>query len=86
MEQIIRIGMDTSKGVFHLHGVDAEERVVLRRQLRRGDLLRFFAKHLPTRIGMEACGGSHHWARELRELGHEVVLIPAQGACPRAGC
>jgi transposase len=78
MEQIIRIGMDTSKRVFHLHGVDAEERVVLRRQLRRGDLLRFFAKHSPTRIGMEACGGSHHWARELRALGHEVVLIPAQ--------
>ena len=70
--------MDTSKGVFHLHGVDAEERVVLRRKLRRGDLLGFFAKHSPTRIGMEACGGSHHWARELRALGHEVVLIPAQ--------
>ena len=71
MEQVIRIGMDTSKRVFQLHGVDEEERPVLRRKLRRGDVLTFFAKHRPTRVGMEACGGSHHWARELGALGHE---------------
>jgi len=82
MEQLSRIGMDTSKRVFHLHGVDADDRPVLRRKLRRADVLTFFAKLLPTRIGMEACGGSHHWARELRALGHAVVLIPPQYVKP----
>lgn len=82
MEHVIRIGVDTSKRVFQLHGVDAEERPVLRRKLRRSEVLRFFAKLPPTRIGMEACGGSHHWARELRALGHDVVLIPPQYVRP----
>ena len=82
MEQVIRIGMDTSKRVFQLHGVDEEERPVLRRKLRRGDVLTFFAKRRPTRIGMEACGGSHHWARELGALGHEVALLPPQYVKP----
>jgi transposase len=75
---IIRIGLDTSKHVFQLHGVDEHERPVLRRQLRRGQVEKFFAKLAPTRIGLEACGASHHWARVLRGLGHEVVLIPPQ--------
>ena len=75
---IIRIGLDTSKHVFQVHGVDEQERPVLRRQLRRGEVEGFFAKLPPTRIGMEACGASHHWARVLRRLGHEVVLIPPQ--------
>lgn len=82
MGDVIRIGMDTSKRVFQLHGVDAEERVVLRRKLKRGDVLSFFAKLPPTRIGIEACGGSHYWARELRALGHAVVLIPPQYVKP----
>jgi transposase len=82
MEQIIRIGMDTSKRVFQLHGVDEDDRPVLRRKLRRADVVTFFAKLSPTRIGMEACGGSHHWARELRAVGHEVVLIPPQYVKP----
>ena len=82
MEQINRIGMDTSKSVFQLHGVDGEDRVVLRRRLRRRDVLVFFGRLSPTRIGMEACGGSHHWGRELRALGHEVVLIPPQYVKP----
>ena len=77
-----RIGMDTSKSVFQLHGVDENEQPVLRRKLRRRDVLTFFAKLAPTRIGMEACGGSHYWARELRALGHEVVLIPPQYVKP----
>ncbi|HKJ61540.1 MAG TPA: IS110 family transposase, partial [Hyphomicrobiales bacterium] len=72
MNEIIRIGMDTSKHVFQLHGVDAQERPVLRRQLRRGELERFFAALPPTVIGLEACGASHHWARRLMALGHEV--------------
>ena len=82
MEKIIRIGMDTSKSAFQLHGVDETERPVLRRKLRRREVLMFFVKLAPTRIGMEACGGSHYWARELRALGHEVVLIPPQYVKP----
>jgi transposase len=75
---IIRIGLDTSKHVFQIHGVDENERPVLRRQIRRQDVVKFFGKLAPARIGMEACGASHHWARVLRGLGHEVVLIPPQ--------
>lgn len=75
---IIRIGLDTSKHVFQIHGVDESEQPVLRRQLRRQSVARFFAKLAPTQIGLEACGASHHWARLLRGLGHEVVLIPPQ--------
>lgn len=75
---IIRIGLDTSKHVFQIHGVDENEQPVLRRQVRRQEMAKFFTKLPPTRIGMEACGASHHWARLLRGLGHEVVLIPPQ--------
>ncbi len=75
---IIRIGLDTAKQVFQVHGVDENEEPVLRRQLRRSAMEMFFAKLAPTRIGLEACGASHHWARVLRGLGHEVVLLPAQ--------
>src|SRR5215471_948313 len=75
---IIRIGLDTSKHVFQIHGVDENDQPVLRRQIRRPEVVKFFAKLAPTRIGMEACGASHHWARVLRRLGHEVVLIPPQ--------
>src|SRR6266851_10051983 len=63
---IIRIGLDTSKHVFQIHGVDENEKPVLRRQLRRSEVEKFFAKLAPTRIGIEACGASHHWARLLR--------------------
>lgn len=75
---IIRIGLDTSKQVFQIHGVDENEHPALRRQLRRSEVAKFFAKLPPTRIGLEACGAAHHWARVLRGLGHEVVLIPPQ--------
>jgi transposase len=70
--------MDTSKHIFQLHGVDAAEQVILRRKLRRSQVLAFFAKLPPTVIGMEACGAAHYWARELRKLGHEVKLIAPQ--------
>jgi transposase len=80
MNEIIRIGMDTSKRVFQLHGVDAAGQPVLRRRLRRREVLAVFSKLLPTRVGMEACGGSHYWGRELVALGHEVVLLPPQYA------
>src|SRR3979490_2043058 len=70
--------MDTSKNFFQLHGVDAAERPVLRRKLRRSEVLGFFAKLPATVVGVEACAASHHWARELRKLGHEVKLIAPQ--------
>jgi transposase len=76
--KVIRVGMDTSKSVFQLHGVDENELPVLRRQLRRHQVLAFFAQLAPTVIGMEACGAAFYWARELKALGHEVVLIPPQ--------
>ena len=78
MKQIIRIGMDTSKHFFQLHGVDVAEHPVLRRKLGRNQMLAFFAKLPPTVIGMEACGAAHYWARELRKLGHEVRLMAPQ--------
>ena len=75
---IIRIGLDTAKHVFQLHGVDEREQLVLRRRLGRKEMEGFFAKLPPTRIGLEACGGAHHWARMLQRLGHAVVLLPPQ--------
>lgn len=78
MEQVIRVGLDTSKHVFQVHGVDRMERVVLRRQLHRSQVEKFFAALPPTVVGLEACGASHYWARVLRDQGHEVRLIPPQ--------
>src|ERR1700739_3857884 len=78
VEHPTRIFIDTSKSVFQLHGVDAGERVVVRRRLQRSQVLAYFAKLEPTVVGLEACGGSHHWARGLERLGHEVRLAPAQ--------
>lgn len=78
MEDISRVFIDTSKSVFQLHGVDASERVVVRRKLRRSELKAYFEKLPATLVGLEACGGSHHWARELAGLGHRVRLVPAQ--------
>ena len=78
MDQIIRIGMDTSKNVFQLHGVNAAEQVVVRRKLRRKEMIRFFEKLPAAVVAIEACGGSHHWARFLGGLGHEVRLIAPQ--------
>lgn len=74
--EAIRYGIDLAKSVFQVHGVDAEERVVMQRQLRRGQMLSFFAKRPRALIGMEACGSAHYWARELVKLGHDVKLMP----------
>jgi transposase len=82
MDQIIRIGMDTSKHIFQLHGVNAAEEPVLRKKLRRQDLIAFFEKLPPTVVGIEACGGSHHWARLLQSLGHQVTMLPPQFVKP----
>jgi transposase len=82
MNDVIRIGIDTSKSVFVLHGVDAAEQPVLRRKLRRRQMLEFFAKLSPVQIGIEACGAAHYWARALMSLGHEVRLLPPQYVKP----
>jgi transposase len=82
VNKIIRIGIDTSKSVFVLHGVNAAEQPILRRKLRRGQTLEFLAKLEPTKIGIEACGAAHYWARELTALGHEAVLLPPQYVKP----
>src|SRR5215467_2678691 len=73
----IRIGLDIAKNVFQAHGVDDKGTVVIRKRLRRPDILPFFASLPPCRIGIEACSASHHWARELIRLGHDVRLMPA---------
>jgi transposase len=78
VEHVSRIGMDTSKHIFQLHGVDAAERSVLRKKLRRKDMVTFFERLDPTVIPIEACGASHHWARLLQSFGHELKLIAPQ--------
>jgi transposase len=78
VEKLIRIGMDTSKSVFQLHGVNAAEQPVLRKQLRRRDVVPFFSKLAPSLVAIEACGGSHYWARTLAGLGHQVKLLAPQ--------
>jgi transposase len=76
--QITTIGLDIAKNVFQVHGIDAAEKVVVRKQLRRGQVLEFF-KALPAcLIGMEACATAHYWSRELTKLGHKVRLMPAK--------
>src|SRR5438270_14065698 len=76
--QVSTIGLDLAKNVFQAHGVSAEGKVVLKKQLRRGQVLSTFAKLPPCLVGMEACAGAHYWARELTKLGHEVRLMPAK--------
>src|SRR3979411_2653571 len=76
--QITTIGLDIAKNVFQVHGIDVAEKVVVRKQLRRGQVIGFFEALAPCLVGMEACATSHHWARELTKLGHEVRLMPAK--------
>ena len=75
MDQLGIIGFDPAKNVFQVHGVDSEGQVVVRRQLRRPQVLGFFERLGPCLVGMEACSGAHHRARELTGLGHEVRLM-----------
>src|SRR5271154_5273177 len=74
--QITTIGLDLAKSIFQVHGIDATGQVVVRKSLRRAQMLPFFAKLPSCLVGIEACGTSHHWARELIKLGHEVRLMP----------
>jgi transposase len=77
-----RIAVDTSKSVFTLHGVDEQDRPILRQNLSRARFETFFAKLSPTEVVLEACGSSHHWGRFLQRLGHTVRLIPPQYVKP----
>lgn len=74
--QVITVGLDIAKNVFQVHGIDDQGRAVLRRKVRRDQLLKLFGELEPCLVGMEACATAHHWARELRALGHEVRLMP----------
>jgi transposase len=74
--QISTIGIDLAKNVFQVHGVDASDKPMLKKQFRRGQVIEFFGKLPPCLVGMEACATSHQWARELKKLGHDVRLMP----------
>lgn len=76
MQQSTTIGIDLAKSVFQVHGVDAEGTIVVKRKLRRAQVLTFFAGLEPCLVGMEACAGAHFWARELQALGHDVRIMP----------
>lgn len=76
MKQITTIGLDLAKHVFQIHGADAEGSQVVNRKLRRAEVLRFFEKQPACLVGLEACGSSHYWAREIAALGHDVRMIP----------
>jgi len=78
MNEITTVGLDLAKNVFQVHAVDAEGMTVLRKQLRRAQLLAFFSRLPRCLVGMEACATAHYWARELSALGHVVRLMPAQ--------
>ena len=82
MNEVITTGVDLAKNVFQVHGVDAEGAVVVRRKLRRRQVLAFFKKLPPCLVGMEACATSHYWAREIAALGHEVKLMPPRYVKP----
>jgi transposase len=76
MQTVTTIGLDIAKSVFQVHGIDAQGHVVLRRQLRRRQVVPFFRKLPPCLVGIEACATSHHWSRELQALGHTARLMP----------
>jgi len=76
MQTVTTIGLDIAKSVFQVHGVDAQGKVIVRRQLKRRCVLAFFQKLPPCLIGIEACASSHYWSRELQALGHTVRLMP----------
>ncbi len=82
MNEVITIGVDLAKSVFQVHGVDAAGETVIRKQLRRRQVLPFFKKLTPCLVGIEACATAHHWAREIGALGHEVRLMPPRYVKP----
>ena len=79
---VTRIGLDLAKQVFQIHAVDRDDRMVVKRQLKRAQVRAYFEKRPACRIGMEACAGAHYWAREFGRMGHEVKLIAPQFVKP----
>jgi transposase len=87
MNEVSIIGLDLAKNVFQVHGAAANGEVVFRKKLSRDKLLTFFAAQRPTIVAMEACGGSHFWAREIAALGHQAKIGAAclcQAVCQKA--
>jgi transposase len=76
MQTITTIGLDIAKTVFQVHAIDAAGNIIIRRQLNRRYVLAFFQKLSPCVVGIEACGSSHYWSREIKALGHTVRLMP----------
>ncbi len=76
MSTVTTIGLDIAKSVLQVHGISATGEVLIRRQVRRGQVLKFFASLPPCLVGIEACASAHHWSRELQSLGHQVKLMP----------
>ena len=83
MQTITTIGLDIAKSVFQVHGIDAEGNVIVRRQLKRRYVLVFFQRLPPCLVGIEACGSSHYWSRELQAPGHSMRLMPPAYVKPR---
>ena len=80
--KITTMGIDLAKEVFQVHGVDKRGQPVLRKQLKRSEMAKFFVNLEPCLIGMEACGSAHHWARQLERYGHTVKLMAPQFVKP----
>jgi transposase len=80
--QCTTIGLDVAKNVFQVHGVDSAGGPVIRRKLRRAEVLSLFEGRPPCLVGLEACASAHHWGREIEKLGHEVRLMPPQYVRP----
>src|SRR5215468_2241334 len=80
------VGIDLAKSLFHLVGMDERGKIILRKRLARGEVMPFMAKLPRVLVGMEACGGAHYWARQLREQGHEVQLMAPQYVKPYTYC
>lgn len=79
---IVRVGLDIAKLVFQVHGVDEYGKAKLKKTLSRSEMLEFFAKLPPCLVGIEACGGAHYWARELKQMGHDARLMAPQFVIP----
>ena len=75
-QDVVTVGVDLAKNVFQVHAIGADGKVLVRRQLRRAEVLKFFSSLPPCLVGMEACASAHHWGRELLALGHDVRLMP----------
>ena len=75
-QDVVTVGVDLAKNLFQIHAIGADGKVLVRRQLRRAEVLKFFSALPPCLVGMEACASAHHWGRELMALGHDVRLMP----------